>query len=732
MTLTRASGMMLVAATIIWSAAPAVASDPSALLAKTRTLKALVTDSERSAGTTRVVVRLAAPGGARAMASFGLAQPATRAAAEARITAASDQVLSGFNLPQAARLVRFSTAPGFAADLTKAQILALARDPRVEAIDRDITLKRTLDQSIALIESPLADAAGATGLNTSVVIIDDGIDRTHGFFAGGRIVAEACFLDTPHCPNNTNTQTTGPAAAAKPGMTHGTHVAGIAAGFRTFGSPRRGVARSARIIPVNVFGPNQGVSFSTLQRALEHVDRMVVTQQSTLKIAAINISIGGGGSEDACDADAGMSLMRPVVQRLRQKGVVTVVSAGNGSTRNTMGFPACLAEVLSVAATGKSGVVSSYTDISRTTDLFAPGGELGACINSSIAGNRYGSMCGTSMASPHVAGAIAALKSRVPQATAPQIIQALRATGAMTRDTRHAGVFQKPRVRMNAALRMLMAAPVAPVNDLVASATPIPLTGALTRVEGSTVNAGREAGEPAHGGASGANHTAWWRFTAATTGALRLATLGSDFDTTLAVYGGASITALGAPLAINDNATPSVRFSAVNLPVVAGRTYLVAVGGALAGEQGQVHLSIAAALGNDMFAQATPVTLAAGQRVDVMSANIGATRESGEPAHLGPEHRTSIWFRVVAPASGSMTVETYGSSFDTVMGVYRGTAVNALTSLGVNDDTIGLSSRVTFPAVAGQTYYVAVTGFDGATGTVKLTTFAPGVQVAGR
>jgi hypothetical protein len=379
--------------------------------------------------------------------------------------------------------------------------------------------------------------------------------------------------------------------------------------------------------------------------------------------------------------------------------------------------------------------VSSYTDLSRTTDLFAPGGEMGACIVSSIAGNRYGAMCGTSMAAPHVAGAIAALKSRVPQASAPQIVHALRSTGVMTRDTRPNGTFQKPQIRMNAALRQLMGPPIAPTNDLLAAATPVTLTGALTHVEGSTVNAGREANEPAHGGASGANHTVWWRFTAPATGGLRLSTLGSDFDTTLAVYGGSSMAALGPALASNDNASSSVRFSSLTLPVQAGQTYLIAVGGAMAGEQGQVHLSLATTtvLLNDAFAQATPVLLTpTGRRVEISSSNVGATLEAGEPVHLSRINRTSVWFRVVAPASGPMTVETVGSNFDTVLGVYQGTAVNALTALGLNDDAVGLQSRVTFNAVAGQTYHLAVTGFNGATGAVRLTVLPQGPVVAGR
>lgn len=215
---------------------------------------------------------------------------------------------------------------------------------------------------------------------------------------------------------------------------------------------------------------------------------------------------------------------------------------------------------------------------------------------------------------------------------------------------------------------------------------------------------------------------------------MRLSTLGSDFDTTLAVYGGSSMAALGPVLASNDNASPSVRYSNLTVSVVAGSTYFIAVGGAMAGEQGQVHLSLATTteLMNDAFAQATPVALTGGRQAAVTGSNVGATLETGEPVHLSRLHRTSVWYSVVAPANGRMTVETVGSTFDTVLGVYQGTSVSALTALGHNDDAVGLQSRVSFTAVAGQTYHIAVTGFNGATGAVRLTVLPPAPVVAGR
>jgi hypothetical protein len=69
-----------------------------------------------------------------------------------------------------------------------------------------------------------------------------------------------------------------------------------------------------------------------------------------------------------------------------------------------------------------------------------------------------------------------------------------------------------------------------------------------------------------------------------------------------------------------------------------------------------------------------------------------------------------------------VTVDTAGSNYDTLLGVYTGTAVNALTTIGTNDDAsgLGLRSRVTFTASAGVTYQIAVDGFNAATGNITL------------
>src|SRR6185436_466361 len=98
----------------------------------------------------------------------------------------------------------------------------------------------------------------------------------------------------------------------------------------------------------------------------------------------------------------------------------------------------------------------------------------------------------------------------------------------------------------------------------------------------------------------------------------------------------------------------------------------------------------------------------------VLGTNTTYTHEPGEPMKhwMFASGTNSAWISWTAPDSGTCTMDTAGSSFDTVMAVYTGTAVSALSLVASNDDSIfGLQSQVTFSAVAGNTYQVVVDSY---------------------
>lgn len=121
---------------------------------------------------------------------------------------------------------------------------------------------------------------------------------------------------------------------------------------------------------------------------------------------------------------------------------------------------------------------------------------------------------------------------------------------------------------------------------------------------------------------------------------------------------------------------------------------------------------------NDAFASAQ---LIAGTSGSVGGTSTGGTKESGEPAHAGNAGGVSVWYRWIAPRSGTLVVTTAGSGFDTLLAGYTGSAVYALSRRASNDDTGGtLQSRVQFFVTKGTTYRIAVDGYGGANGVVRV------------
>jgi uncharacterized delta-60 repeat protein/uncharacterized repeat protein (TIGR01451 family) len=121
---------------------------------------------------------------------------------------------------------------------------------------------------------------------------------------------------------------------------------------------------------------------------------------------------------------------------------------------------------------------------------------------------------------------------------------------------------------------------------------------------------------------------------------------------------------------------------------------------------------------NDNFANATVL---AGQFGTVNGNTFNATIEPGEPFHYNLYRLRSVWFQWTAPASGFVTFDTFGSSYDTLLAAYVGTNVAALIQLASDDDSsIGLASQITFFANQGTTYHIAIDGFAGASGFYVL------------
>src|SRR5262249_30730983 len=142
---------------------------------------------------------------------------------------------------------------------------------------------------------------------------------------------------------------------------------------------------------------------------------------------------------------------KTVIDSLRARNVATVIAAGNDSQTNATSFPGCVSSAVTVTNSTKGDVISPSSDMSTATDLVAPG----TSILSSVPGNGFAYMTGTSMPAPHVTGAFAAIRSACTTATVDRIENALKSSGTPITDNRGGTGWTKPRIRVDLALQQL-------------------------------------------------------------------------------------------------------------------------------------------------------------------------------------------------------------------------------------------------------------------------------------
>ncbi|MEQ9449770.1 MAG: S8 family serine peptidase, partial [Rhodospirillaceae bacterium] len=282
--------------------------------------------------------------------------------------------------------------------------------------------------------------SGFTGENQTVVILDDGIHRDHSWFAG-RIITEECFSSADGSSEESLCSGGGPTqsglGAASNCQTendvcgHGTHVAGIAAGNQGMGlNPLRGIAHGADIIPIQVFTRVRDTEACdeeescVLSSNFDQLDALnwVIQNAATHNIAAVNMSLGGDEHSEACD---GSNLLTSAINTLRSMGVATVIAAGNDGFEGAVNSPGCVSSAITVSGTILTTPSTSFNH-APLVDLLAPGI---AVISAGAPPTSTAILSGTSMSTPHIAGAIALLKSIDPSVTVDQLEFALESTG---------------------------------------------------------------------------------------------------------------------------------------------------------------------------------------------------------------------------------------------------------------------------------------------------------------
>lgn len=266
---------------------------------------------------------------------------------------------------------------GYAVEMTETDAQALSEDARVKYVEEDSVMTATGDQFGApwgLDRSDQRDLPlngdynfTRSGVGVNAYVIDTGIWTTHSEFTGRADMSYTALRD------GYNTDCNG----------HGTHVAG------TLGGATYGVAKNVLLHGIRVLDCNGNGSLSNVIAGVNWVTRHAV------KPAVANMSLSGGPSTSLDDA----------INSSIASGVTYTVAAGNGNTFACDYSPSRIPGVITVGATDSLDNRAYFTNYGTCVDLFAPGVN----ITSAWAGDNYATYTasGTSMASPHVAGAVA-------------------------------------------------------------------------------------------------------------------------------------------------------------------------------------------------------------------------------------------------------------------------------------------------------------------------------------
>lgn len=282
---------------------------------------------------------------------------------------------------------------------TFTKMKALAKNPNVLFVEENLEVTTTaiqnsapwgldrIDQQALPLNSSFDDG-GFQGANTKSYVVDSGIDPTNTDFEGRVISGYDAVQDgvgTGDCNG------------------HGTHVAG------TIGSKTFGVAKKTSLIPVRVLDCAGSGYNSSVIAGLNWIAGNYVPGEP----AVVNMSLGGATS----------SALDEAVENLISRGITVVVAAGNDNTDACNHSPARAPAAITVGATTNVDARASYSNYGTCLDIFAPGTDIPSTW---LGANYYAIISGTSMAAPHVAGAIVRFLGQYPGLSPTQVTNSIK------------------------------------------------------------------------------------------------------------------------------------------------------------------------------------------------------------------------------------------------------------------------------------------------------------------
>jgi len=514
--------------------------------------------------------------------------------------------------------------------------------------------------------------------NRSVIVgvIDSGVRYTHQDLAANMWVNTAETVDNGIDDDNNGyiDDVYGINAITRTGdpmddNDHGTHCAGTIGAVANGGGPHVGVAWNVQIMALKFLDAGGGGSLSDAIAGIDYGVRM--------RADILNNSWGGGGYSQA---------LYDAIERANQAGILFVAAAGNhrGNNDQNPNYPSNYenANVVAVAALDRSDALASFSCFgANTVDIGAPGVAIYSCTAGSD--TSYAEFNGTSMATPHVSGVAALIKSRFPTATVAELSQRL----------------------------LLSARPVASLAGKCVTGGAVNVADALSITSDGALDISFKT-SPAQprSGATVVVSVTVKDFSPV---------LGATVRGTLGVQGPLSFIDTGSfPDTTASDGVYAAEFTLPSGPSSVELSLDISASGKEAIQNLKFTIPIYQAPANDNFASRQSIAASAST---TDGTNVNSSSQVGEP--LNPADAAggkTVWWSWTPNFSGNVTISTVGSNFDTTLAIYTGTALGSLNLVGANDDNSGVSSAVTFSAVSGTEYLVQVDGYNGATGNIIL------------